>query len=719
MSNNDSNEDVEKKTELDDDEIIIPFKIDDHKDIKTKIKCNNFMEGWLNNKFLYDKLDVDTTKAVNKFLNDDISKFKTEIESGKIEVKSESKVIKELLESKKNSKKYDFDELMKNQYLKEMVDLHENTKQSLSKQENQIELLEKIKKLNSKNMSKAELNRLDTRIKEEKEKLEIIEQKEIFLDNYIDEFKERINFYKNNPKTEVNNRKVMFLKNFNNKLNENMDNVKRWQKLRHESKEQFEKNTSKIQEESNKFIEKLREEENKKEEEKQKLKDELKELIEKHREKNKNKEEEVKKFEVEKYSKPKNEYYYVKLQEELEEKNKEEHEKIKEKLNELKRSNMKSNLPTKLEYEEFNSKCEKKKEEIFLKIYKEREKKLQELFGDKFNPKIHNFGIVSEDHIPVVNNEFNIDLTDAIQSNILSNIKQRDIDEKRKKSEEKQLKEKIKENKQKYVKETVLPDIDINKKKELEERLKKKIGFHLRNDISNGKEYEEKKKKMNEYVERYNRIKDEIIANVKERRQNNNEKDKEKVTLKTNSNIINNSFDLIKKSSGFYNDSTSYYKQFYNSNNSSINPQNTSNNNSNFSQFNSLNPKILNKDTDVPSNLIQNQQNNSMTKSNSKILKRIDKRKPLEKYPNYLESLKITKSDNELVIPKDKNNFLNMYDNLNNKNNKLKINLSNRIRVYKEVKNSQLNTRLDTEIAQNYTDYIRNRLNILSLVDKK
>ena len=39
MSNNDSNEEMEKKAELDDDEIIIPFKVDDHTDLKSKVNA--------------------------------------------------------------------------------------------------------------------------------------------------------------------------------------------------------------------------------------------------------------------------------------------------------------------------------------------------------------------------------------------------------------------------------------------------------------------------------------------------------------------------------------------------------------------------------------------------------------------------------------------------------------------------------------------------------
>lgn len=161
MSNNDSNEEMEKKAELDDDEIIIPFKVDEHADLKSKVKCNNFMEAWLNNKFLYDKLEIENTKAVNKFISDEISKVKTNIGEGKIEIKQNTKNFLEILESKKTSKKYDFDELMKNQYLKEMTELYENTKQTQSKQEDYIELLEKIKKINSKTMPKSEKNKLD------------------------------------------------------------------------------------------------------------------------------------------------------------------------------------------------------------------------------------------------------------------------------------------------------------------------------------------------------------------------------------------------------------------------------------------------------------------------------------------------------------------------------------------------------------------------------
>lgn len=713
MSNNDSNEEMEKKAELDDDEIIIPFKVDEHTDLKSKVKCNNFMEAWLNNKFLYDKLEIENTKAVNKFISDEISKVKTNIGEGKIQIKQNTKNFLEILESKKTSKKYDFDELMKNQYLKEMTELYENTKQTQSKQEDYIELLEKIKKINSKTIPKSEKNKLDLKIKEEKDKLEVINQKEIFLENYIDEYKERMEFFKNNPKYEVKNKKDIYLKNFNNKLSENKENVKRWQKLRHESHEHFIKNTTKIQEAANKLVEKLREQENIKEEERQKYKDDLKELVEKHREKTKSIEEEVKKMDVEKYQKPKNEYYYIKLQEELEEKSKEEVEKIKEKLNELKRSNMKSNLPTKLEYEEFNDKCEKKKEEFYLKFYKEREKILQKLFGDKYDPKLHNFGLIGEEHIPTINNEFNIDLSDAIQSNILSNIKQRDIDEKKRKSEEKLLKIKIKENKEKYIKETKLPEIDSNKQKEIKERSTKKIGLHLKNSLCNDKEFDQKKKKMKDYIDKYNKIKDEILSNVIERRLKNEKelKDKESILENNTKNNLNNT-EIIKKTSGFYNDSTSYYKQFYNLNNSSINPQNTQVPN------NLINSHInLAKEHD---NFSANQhQNQSISKINLKKYKPIDIRKPLEKYPNYLESIQINKSTKDITVPKDKEKFLNLYDNFISKNNKLNDNLVNRKRVYKEAKNSDLNTRLDTEIAQNYSDYIRNRLQFLSLVDKK
>ena len=670
-----------------DDEIEIPLDDDEEltpqepisKELKNKIKCSGFYEGFTSYKYISLGINPEQLISTQKELDAQFKEIKSKILEGEITVLPQQRSISDIIIRNKSTN-LDIEKLVKNQQIEEDSKQIKYLEVKLLQLKETNAILEKMKKNQGDKLTEIERRTLNDKIKSLLNEIKVIEGKIEGL---------KLISSKNDAKRIT---KKEYLQNFDKDLEKVKEKSENWRKLHRESIEKLELIKKLNEEAMIKYDENQQQIKNEKDEKWRAIKDEK---HEKYKEKIEKIHEEVMNFNFPEFDKDVNDYLYVKkdqeFKEKLEEEKQEEERQREEKLEDMK----KLNPPGKLQLEEFHEVVVQKSAEVKERNFLKREEHLKKLFGDQYNPKVHNFGGDENNVQEIGDSDFNIDLSEQYKSNYAK------VEEEllKKKQEELNKIKEIREKKLKFIKEIKLPEASHSKKKEMQILIKENRGMHLINDLKN-----DDNNKLKNFLKHYEELKKDLIEKTL------NKKKEIKAIMDSKSKIQLNTHMTqpypTKASKNFFNNNSNFYNNFYSSNELVTNEVSVNKNYTRLTTENKVNSQSL---------------------QDLRLLlpKKTDIRKPLDKYPNYLLEVKSLRDKSTEANPLNNKNLVANYMSLSNDMKTLEKEAKQKIQLYKissGVKGKGINpvvsAQAQADASENLIDLIKLKLKLLNAKSK-